>query len=200
MTKTKFKNLRNRIVENRISKKDIDVIEDIFFNYPNTPIIFEYDYMVVICEGCYDSLNVAIRLYQKRRCSVILLCDYYSKEITKDYSDFYNYAVSRGIIPVDILYDSNTYDMQTGINHVFRFLLSLNKLNPRVLFVARSIRLFRAKKIANNLKDKLYYFPHCDYYPSYHRKLNPDEWYLYKKTRDIIINEMDIILRNDLYD
>ena len=69
MTKTKFKNLRNRIVENKISKKDIDVIEDIFFNYPNTPIILEYDYMVVICEGCYDSLNVAIRLYQKRRCS-----------------------------------------------------------------------------------------------------------------------------------
>lgn len=199
MTKTKLKNLKIRILENRISKKDRDMVNELFFSYMNNDIKLDYDYIIVICEECYDVLTCAIHLYQRKRCGINLFCNY-NKKSKRDCHDFYNYAVNRGVLPADILYDSDAHDIRTDVNHVFKFLLTLNKLCPKVLFVARSHRLYRIKKIVEYLKDKLYYFPTCDYYPSYHRNLNPDEWYLTESGRNVIASEIDIILRNDLYD
>lgn len=190
-----LKKVRSDILVNHITDKDKEVINSLFFSYPE---IYpkNIDYIIVLGNRNLYRIKKAVMLYYSRPCKMILSGGSLLKNGMKEGEYFYNYALSKGISSSDLILEKDSKNTIENIRYSFQ-LLNQNQ-NTNLLIISSTQHLYRVKKIVSYISKQLNFYPKCYYYPVFPKNYTVDRWYHYENIRKDIASELDKIVHYEL--
>lgn len=197
LTNRRLNNLADRILENRISKKDKDMVNYLFFSY-NEFIPNNLNYIIVFAGSGLWRIKTAIRVYKRKKCKIILSGGNISKNKQKECYRYFDYAVKRGVPEKDLICEAASTNTALNALNTLKLIARTGNPEPRILIISSVQHLYRVSRTVLMASKKLYYFPKCFYYPSYPRNYRPDRWFLFQYVREDIASELKKIVKYHL--
>ena len=195
MIKTTLEELKKHIIENKLTKKDKEIISSLFFSY-DEKYPSDINYMIVFGNNNLHRIKQAVKLYKQKPCKMILSGGGILKNGNTESREFYYYAETNGVNIDDLICEEKSKNTIENIRYSLN-LLPKNQ-ETKLLIISSTQHLYRIEKTISLISKQLNLYPKCYYYPVYPKNYTKDKWYLYKNIRKDILSEIDKIIHYDL--
>ena len=195
MTEQSLLDLSNRILENEISKKDIEIVQKLFFSFEES--ILDFDLIVVLAGEKLNRMERAVELYHKKKVPILISGGSLSKEGIREWEKYFQYGVSHGVLERDMIVEGesqNTYE-----NLFYSLKILSKKTFKRIVFISSSFHLLRVSLTLFQVLEEFSLSITYSFDSSDSGNINSDTWYLSKEGREEITTELRKIIKYRLF-
>lgn len=195
-TRAKIENLIYRL-KNNLDKDVIDDVNRLFFSFPDE-INTDIDVILILGSSSINRAKKGLEVYKKTFKPIVVSGGVKRFGFISEAIKFREYLLDNGVKSEDIYIEnmsSNTYE---NLKNSFNLINNIDKNMKNILIVTSSQHMLRVIFTFKKLVEENDYFFRAFTGPSFDDILRKDNWFLNEKSVDIIIGELERIIRYNL--
>ncbi len=195
-TRENIENLIYRL-KNNLNKDVIDDVNRLFFSFSDE-VNDDIDIILILGSSSINRAKKGLEVYKKSFKPIIISGGVERFESISEASKFREYLLDNGVRCEDIYVEnmsSNTYE---NLDNSFKLINDIDKNIRNILIVTSSQHMLRVLFTFKKIVEENNYFFKSFTCPSFADILRRDNWFLNEKSIDIIIGELERIIKYNL--
>ncbi len=195
MTEQSLFNLSNRILENVISKEDVEIVQKLFFSFEES--IQDFDLIVVLAGEKLNRIKRAVELYHKRKVPILISGGSLSREGIREWEKYFQYGKSHGVLENNMIVEGESQNTYENLFYSLK-ILSEKKKFQRIVFVSSSFHLLRVSLTLLKVLEEVPLSIAYSFDSSDSGNISLDDWYLSRNGREEVATELRKIIKYHL--
>lgn len=198
MTELDLLKLAMKIRSRSLSRHDKEVIDSLFFSY-DQKISQSLDYLLVLLGDSMSRVHAALKIYQVHTVRIILSGGSVMAQSVKECYYYRDYLIQHGVNSNDIICEDQSTNTYENLFYSLKLITSNGESFPSVLLISSTQHLLRVSKTLDKIQEQLGKVASFYFYPTFSHHYRRRYWYLYSSVRREIVQEIEKLIRYQLW-
>lgn len=172
-------------------------VNDIMFSF-DEEVSSDIDIILVLGSSSINRAKKALEVYKKLQRPIVVSGGIKRFDGVSEAVFFGNYLIENGVSKDFVYVDDTSTNTEENFINSFRLIKSKFYDNKRILLITSSQHMLRALLTANKVINDNNYAFSINTCPSYPDEIKRDNWYLQEDKVNIIIGELERLIKYDL--